>query len=125
MPQPLYDRIGGDAAVTATVIKMYDKILGDDLLAPFFEHTDVHTLRHSQISFVTHAFGGPQHYTGKSLRAAHTASVTRGLTDVHFDRVANHLKSSMSELGFPPDLINEAMTIVESTRADVLNRPDA
>lgn len=125
MPKSLYDRIGGDAAVTATVIKLYDKILSDDLLAPFFEHTDVHTLRHSQIAFVTHAFGGPQQYNGKSLRAAHTASVARGLTDAHFDRVAKHLKTSMSELGVAPDLIAEAMAIVESTRADVLNRPAA
>lgn len=119
---PLFERIGGEAAVKATVALMYDKILSDDLLAPFFENSDVARLRLSQSAFVTYAFGGPNHYTGKSLRIAHTDSVAKGLTDAHFDRVARHLSDAMHELGVDVTLIDEALAIVGSTRADVLNR---
>jgi hemoglobin len=122
MSQTLFERIGGESAVRATVLKMYDKILADELLAPFFEDIDVEALRRSQSAFVTVAFGGPNHYTGKSMRAAHTNSVKNGLSDKHFDRVATHLKSAMEELNVPFNLINEALAIVGSTRADVLNR---
>lgn len=122
MSASLFDRIGGDVAVTATVIKLYEKILDDDLLSPFFENTDVDTLRQSQIAFVTYAFGGATNYTGRSLRLAHAGSVKKGLSDVHFDRVAKHLKTSMAELGVDHDLIDQAIKIVASTRNDVLNR---
>lgn len=122
MTNSLFERIGGEAAVSATVVKMYDKILDDELLAPFFESIDVDRLRLSQNAFVTYAFGGPNHYTGKGLRAAHSSSVQKGLSDMHFDRVATHLKAAMEELNVPKDLIDEALAIVGSTRADVLNK---
>lgn len=122
MAKSLFERIGGDAAVKATVLKMYAKILDDDMLAPFFEDIDVEKLRLSQSAFVTYAFGGPNHYTGKRLRDAHAGAVNQGMNDVHFDRVATHLKSAMEELSVPADLIAEALQIVNSTRADVLGQ---
>jgi hemoglobin len=122
MNKSLFERIGGEGAVKATVIKMYDKILDDAELAPFFENINVDKLRLSQSAFVTYAFGGPNHYTGKSLRAAHKGAVTQGISDRHFDLVATHLKSAMQELNVPADLINEALTIVGSTRKDVLGQ---
>lgn len=122
MTQSLYERIGGEGAVRATVLKMYDKIFADEVLAPFFEDIDVEALRRSQSAFVTYAFGGPNNYSGKNMRAAHANSVKNGLNDTHFDLVAAHLKSAMEELNVPTNLINEALTIVGSTRADVLNK---
>ncbi len=122
MPASLYERIGGESAVRATVIKMYEKILDDDELAPFFENSDVEKLRLSQMAFVSYAFGGLNHYSGKGMRAAHKEAVEQGLADRHFDRVASHLKSAMEELNVPADLISEALAIVGSTRNDVLNK---
>ena len=122
MNKTLFERIGGEKAVQAAVIKMYDKVLGDELLAPFFEDIDVDALRRSQMAFVTVAFGGPNHYTGKNMRVAHEHAVRNGLSDTHFDRVATHLKTAMEELSVPVDLISEALAIVASTRKDVLNR---
>lgn len=122
MNPSLYERIGGEAAVRATVIKMYDKILDDPELAPFFENSDVDRLRQSQAAFVTYAFGGPNHYHGQSLRAAHKHAVEGGLSDRHFDLTAAHLKAAMQELNVAEDLIAEALAIVSATRADVLGK---
>ena len=122
MAKSLFERIGGEAAVRATVIKMYDKILGDEELAPFFDNIEVEKLRLSQSAFVTYAFGGPNHYTGKSLRHAHRGAVSKGLSERHFDLVSTHLKTAMQELNVPTDLINEALAIVGSTRKDVLGQ---
>ncbi len=121
MVQSLYERIGGETAVQATVDKMYEKILADSVLAPFFAHTDMTRQRLSQAAFVTYAFGGPNHYTGKGLRNAHRKAVENGLSNKHFDLVAGHLKSAMEELGVNDGLIAEALAIVGGTRADVLN----
>jgi hemoglobin len=122
MGKTLFERIGGEGAVRATVIKMYDKVLDDAELAPFFENIDVDKLRLSQTAFVTYAFGGPNHYTGSSLRSAHKNAVEHGLSDNHFDAVARHLKAAMEELSVPADLISEALAIVGSTRKDVLGQ---
>ena len=120
MAKSLFERIGGESAVQATVIKMYSKILDDEALAPFFEDIDVEKLRLSQSAFVTYAFGGPNHYTGKGLRHAHAGAVANGMNSMHFDLVATHLQSAMEELNVPADLIAEALAIVGSTRADIL-----
>lgn len=118
----LYERLGGTEAVRATVALLYDKILSDPLLVPFFSHVDVDRLRASQAAFVSMAFGGPAHYSGASLRRAHAKLVERGLSDEHFDAVGMHLKNALEDLGVPPGMITEALAVVESTRPDVLNR---
>lgn len=122
MEKSLYDRIGGESAVRSTVVKLYDKILDDEMLAPFFENSNVDALRRSQNAFVTYAFGGSTLYKGRTLRGAHKNAVSHGLTDIHFDTVAKYLREAMEELGVPVNLIAEAMQIVGETRDDVLNR---
>ena len=119
----LYGRIGGREAVKAAVTKLYGKILTDSLLMPFFNPNNIEQLKRSQIAFITMAFGGGHNYTGEDLRKAHASLViNKGLSDEHFDAVAEHLKTSMQELNVPEDLISEAIAIVETTRADVLNK---
>ena len=122
MSTTLYERIGGEDAVKATVLKMYEKILRDDRLAEYFEHVDVDKLRRKQSAFVTMAFGGPHEYEGRDLRTAHAKLVKSGLSDTHFNAVAEHLQSAMLDLNVPQDLIDEALAIVGATRNDVLNR---
>jgi hemoglobin len=76
-----------------------------------------------QVAFMTWAFGGPAEYRGRDLRAAHANLVRdRGLTDSHFDAVAEHLQATLVELGVAPELITEVLSIVGGTRNDVLSR---
>lgn len=125
MAQDLFERIGGQDAIRATVIKLYEKILSDDLLSPFFADTDIDKLRHSQTAFVTMAFGGPNNYNGEGLRKAHRPLVEKGLSDQHFDAVASHLANAMRELGVEEALVQEALAIVGTTRNDVLCKNEA
>jgi len=118
----LFDRIGGDAAVEAAVDIFYAKILADESLKPFFEGVDMDKQALMQRLFLTGVFGGPQAYTGRSLRAAHERLVTeKGLGETHFAAVAGHLQATLEELGVAPDLVQEVMTIAASTHDDVLN----
>src|SRR5277367_5754776 len=45
---PLYDRLGGEAAMEIAVDTFLGKLLKDDLLAPFFQGADMEVLRLSQ-----------------------------------------------------------------------------
>lgn len=118
----LYDRLGGEAAIEAAVVRFYEKVLADPELARFFAGMDVERIIKKQIAFMTMAFGGPNAYTGKDLRTAHARLVKEGLGDKHFDAVAGHLISTLEELGVAKPLIDEVVAIVAPTRNDVLSR---
>jgi two-component system chemotaxis sensor kinase CheA len=118
----LFERIGGAAAVDAAVDLFYRKVLADDRISHFFDSVDMDAQRAKQKAFLTMAFGGPNSYTGKDLRAAHAPLVARGLDDSHFDAVAEHLQATLDELGVPGELSEQVMAIAASTRDDVLSK---
>jgi hemoglobin len=118
----LYDRIGGEAAVMAAVQRFYEKVLADPLTRPFFVDLDMDAQTRKQVSFMVRAFDGPDHYKGRDLRVAHAGLVKKGLGDAHFDAVATHLRSTLEELGVGPELVQEVLAIVGTTRAQVLGR---
>lgn len=122
MSESLYDRIGGEAAVTAAVELFYRKVLGDHRINRFFKSTDMDAQIAKQKAFFTMAFGGPNNYTGQDMRTVHAPMVKMGLNDSHFDAVMEHLGASLTELNVPAELISEAAAIAESVRADVLGK---
>jgi len=122
MNQSLYERIGGEAAVNAAVDIFYRKVLADERISRFFETVDMERQAAKQKAFLTYAFGGPVHYSGKDMRRGHAHLVTQGLNDSHFDAVMENLGATLQELNVPPALIGEAAAIAESTRKDVLGK---
>ncbi len=122
MPEDLYEQIGGAEAVDAAVDIFYRKVLTDDSISDFFDEVDMERQAAKQKAFLTYAFGGPNHYSGKDMRNAHAHLVAKGLNDAHFNAVAGHLQSTLAELNVPGELIGSVLAIAESTRADVLGR---
>lgn len=107
----------------AAVDLFYKKVLDDELTRPFFTGLDMDQQIRKQIAFMTVAFGGPDQYKGRDLRAAHAGLVkNRGLNDAHFDAVAKHLSATLTELGVEQQLVDEAIGIVATTRDTVLGR---
>ena len=121
MTMSLYESLGGEAAVNAAVDIFYRKVLTDDSISHFFEDVDMERQAAKQKAFLTYAFGGPNHYSGKDMRAAHSRLVSKGLNEAHFNAVAGHLQSTLEELKAPPELIAQVMAIAASTHDDVLN----
>ncbi len=121
----LYERLGGEAAVNLAVDKFYEKVLADERINHFFTDIDMKKQRQHQKDFMTYAFGGAQQWNGRPMREAHKKLVTEmGLTDSHFDAVAENLVATLKELNIAQDLIDEVVQIVGSSahRNDVLNR---
>lgn len=118
----LFDQIGGVAAVDAAVDIFYRKVLSDDRVARFFDGVDMDRQRGKQKAFLTMAFGGPNNYTGKDMRAGHAHLVAKGLNDTHVDAVIELLGATLQELGVAAPLIAQVAAIAESTRNDVLGR---
>jgi truncated hemoglobin YjbI len=120
---PLYDRVGGNAAMEVAVDLFYRKVLQDDLVGKFFDDVDMDAQRLKQKNFLTMAFGGPCQFSGVDLRGTHKRLVEdMGLTDAHFDRVAQLFKEAMEELSISEKKLSRMLEIMESFREDVLNR---
>jgi len=122
MAESLYNRLGGEAAVNAAVDIFYRKVLNDHRINRFFDNSDMDKQIAKQRAFLTMAFGGPNNYSGKDMRSAHSRLVDMGLDASHFDAVMGHLGDTLKELNVPQELIAEAAAIAESTRNDVLGK---
>ena len=118
----LFEQLGGEAAVDAAVDAFYPKLLADDLLSPFFNGINMERQAKKQKAFLTVAFGGPNKYSGRAMRAAHAKAVEQGMTDQHFDAVDSHLAETLRELGVAADQIEQVAKIAESIRDDVQGR---
>lgn len=117
--QTLFQRLGGMPAVDAAVDIFYGKVMRDNRVSHFFQHIDMEKQAGKLKGFMAFAFGAPIPYHGKPMREAHRHM---HLTDEHFAAVAGHLAATLDELHVPSELIEEVMTLVGSTKADVLNQ---
>ena len=112
----------GDAAVSVAVEIFYRKMLMDDRVVHFFDDVDMERQVAKQQGFLTMVFGGPNHYTGRSMREGHRHLVARGLDDSHVDVVLEHLGDTLRELGVGEEKISEVARLANSVRDDVLDR---
>ena len=97
----IYNAIGGAPAVNAAVDLFYDKVLADDLLAPWFTATDMTRQKAHMRAFLAVAIGGPDLYKGRDMAAAHAHLKVTGEA---FDRVVVLLVDTLTELEVPVDI---------------------
>ena len=117
----MYDLLSGDRKPMRLVaISLYQRVIADELLAPYFAGVDMDRQAVMLAEFLALAFGGPHAYTGSDLRTAHAR--LPGLTDAHFDRIFSHLGSSLREFGIDDGDVATAVAVAETVRTDVLNR---
>ena len=109
----------GEETVAKIVDKFYEKVLTDDRVKGFFEHTDMKKQRNHQTNFICFALGGPKAYTGRTMRAAH-AKLT--LSDSHFDAIVELLGKTLIEFGVAEEDLKAIVAKIEPLRDDILNR---
>ena len=113
----LFERVGGQPAVDATVDAFYVKVLADERVNDFFSDVSMKRQHTKQKSFIAAALGGPKPYEGKNMRQAHA---NLDLTEDDFNVIAGHLQSTLQDLKVEEGLIGEIMAVVGSVKGDVL-----
>lgn len=116
----LYHKLGGKAAMNAAIDAFYVKVLADERVKHFFNDVSMDKQRRKQKEFLSAAFGGPLPWTGKDMRKAHDGM---GLTEVHFNAIAENLVSTLKDLKVSQELIDQVVAIALTTKDDVLGRP--
>ena len=118
MADSIYDRIGGEEALTAVVDDFYVRVLDDERLAPFFSGTRMSWLKGRQVEFFAAALGGAQPYRGRSMRDVHRG---RGIEREHFDLVAGYLSDSLVAAGVDGDTVAEIIAAVAPLADDIVS----
>jgi hemoglobin len=116
----LYGTLGGRRAFDAAVADFYRRVAGDPELRTYFQATDMERLKAHQHSFLAMALGGPRAYVGRTMASAHSSLA---ITDEAFDRVLDHLVSTLVGLGVPAELIREIVTGLLGLRHDIVRVP--
>ena len=106
----LYERVGGDSGITRAVDALYERVLADPSLAPFFANVSMDTLKEHQRLFLVHILGGPAPAAPGRIREAHPRyRITMG----DFYAVSDHMVDALFHIGVEEETILEIMTVIE------------
>ncbi|GIL66939.1 hypothetical protein Vafri_20459 [Volvox africanus] len=120
----LVARLGGPEAVYDFISRFYAKLFNDQQLKYFFVLLAAERLRAKQFKFMRYLVGGPGTYTAGDLRCVHAKLVSeRGLDEAKFERAVSHLKTIVSEMDMPEDVVSEIMRNVQIAKEAILG-PD-
>jgi hemoglobin len=115
----LYERLGGQEGIQKVVDVFYKKVLEDDTVNHFFEHTDMEKQRRHQALFLSWVTGGPNQYKGKAMEKAHEGL---NLQENHFEAIANHLVSSLKEFNVSSDDIDQVVNKLLTMKDAILHK---
>jgi hemoglobin len=133
----LFDRLGGEKGITAIVEDFTPRAMEDPRVnwqrkgvtrggisihrgKPVSWNAtpeNVAQLKKHLIQFLNLATGGPAHYEGKGMRAAHAAL---HISNPEFDAAVGDLKASLDKLQIPNKEQKEILSIFESTRPEIV-----
>ncbi|CAB5141388.1 Cyanoglobin; Hemoglobin-like protein HbN [Olavius algarvensis associated proteobacterium Delta 3] len=115
--QTLYERVGGEPAVTELVHDFYDRVLADPELQPFFEQTSLDKLHRMQREFFSAAMDGPITYSGRPLSHVHHG---RGITRHHFGLYVGHLLDTLKTRGIDDQDVQDILGRISTYTNDII-----
>eukprot|EP00929_Paragymnodinium_shiwhaense_P093729 TRINITY_DN5397_c0_g1_i1.p1 TRINITY_DN5397_c0_g1~~TRINITY_DN5397_c0_g1_i1.p1 ORF type:complete len:364 (+),score=98.73 TRINITY_DN5397_c0_g1_i1:136-1227(+) len=122
-PKTLYKKLGGIYAIATVVDHFIDVIMTDPDLN---ENAKVKEAHHKVApagfkvlvtQFVAQAFGGPQVYTGRDMKAAHKGL---GITSKEWERFAKLFGESLDKFHVPADLQKDIFDLVGPLKKDIV-----
>ena len=113
----LYQQLGEGAGIAGVVDRLYELIMADETLAPYFVETRLAQQKGHMAMFLAAATGGPNSYKGLDLDAAHAG---RGITDADFDKVIGHAATALTEAGVDAETIGQVAGALMPLRAQVV-----
>lgn len=115
--ESLFHKYGGFSSVGSVVLSFYEKILDTEELVPYFDGIDMERLIGHQTDFLCMILGGPAHYSGRDLRAAHQRL---HISEPDFFTVADLLEEALEEAGLEDEDIEAIIKVVAGTKKDIV-----
>lgn len=121
MEKTLFDKYGGFSAISKIVLSLYDRLLEDDDVGPFFDDVDMPRLIDHQTKFVSSLMGGPASFTDDHIARAHRGMV---IENHHFDRLKAMVSETLSDFDVTPDDIATILAAFEKRRPLLIGEPN-
>ena len=127
----LYDRLGGEAAITAVVEDFVGRAAADPAVnfvragtPKLWDPTPEHlaTLKKHLTQFICSATGGPQVYEGRDMKTVHEGMQ---ISEAEFGAIAADLRASLITFNVPQKEQNELISIVATTQGSIVETAPA
>lgn len=115
----LYDRLGGEAAITAVVDEFVANVAADARINKFFTATDIAKLKSHLVNQIGQGTGGPQAYTGRDMKTAHAGM---GVDQAAFDALVEDLVKALDKFNVPEREKGELLAILGPMKADIVTK---
>lgn len=113
----LFERLGREGGIEKAVAEFYDRVLADENLSRHFHGIDMSRLRRHQIAFLVAATGGTRRYAGPDMADVHAGL---DITTSDFDRVVEHLISTLRDLGVEEGAVGEVVGTLAPLREVII-----
>ncbi len=119
----LYDRLGGVYSIATVVDDFIDRVMADPRLNANSRVNEAHHrvsptgFKYLVTEMVCWAAGGPQNYSGRSMKDTHKDLM---ITAEEWEAFLDDLQQSFDKFGVPQTEQAELKAIVDSTRADIV-----
>jgi hemoglobin len=115
--KPLYERLGGRAAIQAVVEDIIHLHFTEPLTKPLTQGVDQAKLVRLVVEWLCQASGGSEKYTGRDMVSAHEHLK---MTDVHFMAAGDQIMRTLAKHGVPEPEQQEVLCTIVSHHDDVI-----
>ena len=120
-PRSLFDRLGGEPAITAVVAEFVGRTTTDPRIKERFFNTDAENLKRLLVEFVCQATGGPCKYTGRDMATSHAGM---DLVDDEFDALVEDLAGALDKFNVPAKEKGELLGALGPLKPQIVAAPD-
>jgi hemoglobin len=118
----LYDRLGGQKAITAVVDEFVARVAADKRINAFFAATAsdpkrLAAFKGKLVDQICEASGGPCKYTGKDMKTAHMGM---GVTGAQFDALVEDLIGALDKFKVGQHEKDQLLGVLGPMRADIV-----
>lgn len=121
MAKTIYEKYGGFSTISKIVMDLYDRLLDDEEVGPFFDNVEMSRIIDHQTKFVSSLIGGPAAYTDVQIQKMH-AHLDIG--PVHFETLKTLLAATLADHGIAPEDVDVVIGEFEKRRNLVTDQPD-
>jgi truncated hemoglobin YjbI len=118
----LYAQLGGNAAISAVIDQFITNVAGDARINAFFadaaaDPARLLKLRNNLINQIGEATGGPEKYTGATMKASHKGM---GVSEAHFNALVDDLVKSLDKFKVLPKPKSQLLGALAAMKADIV-----
>lgn len=118
MGSSLFEKYGGFSVISKIVLDLYDRLLDDDDIGPFFDDVEMARIVDHQTKFVSSLMGGPASYTDEQIHRMHARL---DIANAHFDKLEALLRETLKDHGVAEEDVDVIVGAFEARRGLVVD----